>query len=95
MSRHTDIPPFARTYGRNHPAVQGKILAEVEQDLRGTYEPARREVLGHFEDREYISHKARIEHERYGWKFYDVLAVVSLITVVAVFALGAAWCLMA
>ena len=95
MSRHTDIPPFARTYGRNHPAVLGKILAEVEQDLRGTYEPARREVLGHFEDGEYISHKARIEHERYGWKFYDVLAVVSLITVVAVFALGAAWCLMA
>ena len=95
MSRHTDIPPFARTYGRNHPAVQGKILAEVEQDLRGTYEPARREVLGHFEDGEYISHKARIENERYGWTFLDVVSVASLGILVAVFALGAAWCLMA
>lgn len=93
--RHTDIQPFARTYGRNHPAVQGKILAEVEHDLRGTYEPARREVLGHFEDGEYISHKARIENERYGWTFLDVVSVASLGILVAVFALGAAWCLMA
>lgn len=34
MSRHSDVPPFARRYAPNHPAVRSKILAEVDSDLR-------------------------------------------------------------
>lgn len=35
MSRHTDIPPFARQYGANHPAVRHRILQEIERDVIG------------------------------------------------------------
>ena len=57
MSRHTDIPPFARQYGANHPSVRPKILAEIERDVIGWADERGR--IHFFEDaeREQEEHK--------------------------------------
>ena len=56
--------------------------------------PAHREVLGHFEDGDYISHQARLEREKYGWIALNLLPVIALLTLISIFILGATWSLM-
>ena len=44
--------------------------------------PAHREVLGHFEDGDYISYRSRIENEPYRVNFLDVISLLSLALII-------------
>lgn len=101
MSRHTNIPPFARQHGANHPAVQSKILAEIEEDVRNN--PAIEERIGyidadgilHLYDKESVAQEQRAEAEedkriaaQFKLQFLDILAVASLMAIVVLLGVG-------
>lgn len=76
--RHTNIPPQARMYAPNHPAVRRRILDEIEAD-----------VIGHIDiDGQYVSHRQqapRQEPVESNSRFLDALAALSSITIIVLF----------
>ena len=79
MSRHTDVPIFARRRAPMHPAVHAKIMRELEQDVAP---PAHMEIMGYFENGDYISYRSRVENEPYRVNFLDVISLLSLALII-------------
>lgn len=89
MTRHTDIPPFARQHAPMHPSVWPKISREMEDDLAG--HTPRQKVIGHFDKwGRYCSHRQQPQPRM---DFLTWLTITSTIALVLLLAAAPVICL--
>ena len=96
MSRHSDVPIFARRHAPMHPRVHAKIMREMEQDVAGE-EPYRVVPSAEKNTIGWVDEKGRVrfftEHEQAPQHGHEMAFLLTLAAFCIVMGLGLAWCI--